>query len=441
MYGTTFGGGCGQGDEGEGCGTVFKITPGGKQELLYVFCSQGGDQCTDGLFPAAGLTQGTDGKLYGTTEYGGAYDGGTFFSITPSGKLTTLYSFCQQEDCPDGGGPTDVFVEGPDRSFYGATGGGTYGEGTVFKISSSGELTSLYSFCAQGGQCPDGIGPNGLVLGTDGKFYGTTTAGGANRGGTVFSITASGTLTTLYSFCSQGGHECTDGYYPKAPLVEGSDGNFYGTTYYGGNPGGGTIFKITSGGNFTVLYNFCSKGGDPCPDGELPVAGMVRGTDGNFYGTTESGGNNDGGCGPGCGTIFRITPGGALTTLYEFCSQSGCPDGSLPVAGLVQDTNGIFYGTSLGGPDYGVVFSTFMGLGPFVETNPSAARVGKKVGILGTNLTGATGVTFNGVAASFEVKSPTLIVAEVPSGATSGKVQVQTPNATLNSNVPFIVLR
>ena len=171
----------------------------------------------------------------------------------------------------------------------------------------------------------------------------------------------------------------------------------------------------------------------------------MQGTDGNFYGTTENGGKNNGDCGTGCGTVFQITPAGVLTTLYDFCSQGGseCTDGLEPFAGLVQDTNGTFYGTAAaGGADYlGVVFSLSMGLGPFVETNPVANKVGKKVGILGTNLTGATGVTFHGVAASFEVKSPTLIVAEVPSGATTGKVQVQLPSATLTSNVPFIVLR
>jgi uncharacterized repeat protein (TIGR03803 family) len=445
LYGATFGGGCGQGDEGEGCGTVFKITPGGKQQVLYIFCSQGGDECTDGLSPRGGLVQGTDGYFYGMTSNGGAgygHDDGTIFKMTPGGALTTLYGFCSQgEECPDGASPFGGLVEGSGGNFYGTTGaGGTNDDGTVFKVTPSGILTTLYSFCAQGGiQCPDGIGPlAGLVLGTDGKFYGTTYQGGADNGGTVFSITAGGTLTTLHNFCSQ--PNCADGEGPKAPLIEGTDRNFYGTTYLGES-----VFRMTPDGNLTTLYQFlCVEGHNPpCPDGRDPVAPLVQGTDGNFYGTTEYGGTNgvDGdNCNIGCGTIFQITPGGQLTTLYAFCSQSGCPGGSEPVAGLVQETNGTLYGTSFGGPDYGVVYSLSVGLGPFVATNPKAARVGKKVGILDTNLTGATSVTFNGTAAQFKVRSQTLIVAEVPDGAITGTVQVQLPSGTLSSNVPFIVL-
>jgi uncharacterized repeat protein (TIGR03803 family) len=277
-----------------------------------------------------------------------------------------------------------------------------------------------------------------------GSFMEQRKPAGRTGGGTVFSMTASGTLTTLHSFCSQ--PNCADGYNPTTPLVEGSDGNFYGTT-----TSGDTIFKITPGGTLTTIYQFCANGIYPCADGDEPVAGLVQGTDGNFYGTTEYGGsksfNGDNCPNLGCGTIFQITPDGELTNLYDFCSQNECTDGANPETALVQDTNGTFYGTAFGGTpfggglQYGVVFRLSMGLGPFVETNPAAARVGKKVGILGTNLDGATSVTFNGVAASFKVRSQTLIVAEVPSGATSGTVQVQLPSRTLSSNVPFVVLR
>ena len=454
LYGTTFGGGCGQENEGEGCGTVFKITPGGKQEVLYLFCSQGGNLCTDGLLPAEGLIQGTDGNFYGSTSNGGTgYDNdqGTVFNITPTGKLTTLYSFCSDydpktEECLDGAKPSTL-IQGADGNFYGVTGAGgdnVYNAGTFFKISSGGTLTTLYNFCSEykNGGCADGQDPSGVVRGTDGKFYGTTARGGTNDGGTVFSITAGGALTTLYSFCSQTG--CTDGYYPLGTLVQGADGNFYGTTSMGGTSyGSGTVFSITTDGTLTTMHSF---GGVKYGDGSKPLAGLVLGTDGNFYGTTEYGGNNNGQCGPGCGTIFQITPKGAEATLYQFCLQhinDNCTDGSLPFAGLIQDTNGMFYGTaeSGGANIVGEVFSLSMGLGPFVETNPVANKVEKKVGILGTNLTGASSVTFHGVAASFEVKSPTLIVAEVPSGATSGKVQVQLPSGPLSSNVPFIVLK
>jgi uncharacterized repeat protein (TIGR03803 family) len=456
LYGTTFGGGgtpdCSV-DKGEGCGTVFSITPTGQLTTLYTFCARA--DCRDGLFPDAGLVQGTDGKFYGTTAYGGTgYENsfGTAFSITAGGKLTTLYSFCSKggEKCTDGARPSTL-VQGTDGSFYGTTAVGGTGDdnlaGTVFKITTSGKLTTLYNFCAGGYPCADGESPEGgLVLGTDGKFYGTTFGGGANRFyGTVFSITAGGTLTTLYSFCSQYSNgDCQDGDEPKAGLVQGTDGNLYGTTESGGNPGGGTVFKITPSGALTVLYNFCSKGRDPCPDGEEPVAGLVEGTDGNFYGTTEEGGINGGNCDIGCGTIFRVTPKGELTTLHDLCSQGGseCTDGDYPFSGLVQYTSGTFYGTAGGGAydgGLGVVYSLSVGLGPFVATEATYGKVGTAVKILGTNLTGATSVTFNGTAATFTVKSKSEITTTVPTGATTGTVQVVTPGGTLSSNVPFRV--
>jgi uncharacterized repeat protein (TIGR03803 family) len=228
--------------------------------------------------------------------------------------------------------------------------------GTVFKVTPSGTLTTLYSFCAQTNRT-DGDAPNGLIQATNGDFYGTTYEGGANvgagafgnGGGTVFKITLSGTLTTLYSFCSQSG--CTDGEYPVAGLVQATNGDLYGTTEFGGANacppfnGCGTVFKITPSGTLTTLYSFCSQSG--CTDGANPSAGLVQATNGDFYGTTGLGGaSND-------GMVFKITPSGAVTTLYSFCSQggSGCTDGVGPTAGLVQDTNGDLYGTeSAGGP-------------------------------------------------------------------------------------------
>ena len=453
LYGTTFGGGCGQGNEGEGCGVVFKANTSGTLTALYFFCSQGGDECTDGLLPQNGLVQGTDGNFYGMTSNGGAgYDNdqGTVFKMTPSGQLTTLHSFCSDYEngmCLDGAKPFGSLVEGVDGNFYGTTGAGgntIEDAGTVFRITPSGQLTTLYNFCtvAKDEQCLDGMGPEaGLVLGTDGKFYGTTRDGGVNtNGGTVFSITSGGVLTTLYSLPDT----CIDGCSPLAPLIEGRDGNFYGTTSMGGPlPGGsGTVFKIMRSGQLTTLYSFCQDEiGLECLDGSEPMAPVMEGTDGNFYGTTAYGGIDDqGGCGVRCGTAFQLTPQGQLTVLHDFCSETNCDDGFQPQVGLMQDTDGSLYGMAFGGGDYGTIFRLDMELGPFVETNPVAARVGKKVGILGTNLSGATNVTFNGVAAEFKVRSPTLIVAEVPSGATSGKVQVQLPGSTLTSNVPFIVL-
>ena len=396
---------------------------------------------TDGAGPLAGLVQATDGNLYGTASAGGANgNNGTVFKITPSGKLTRLYSFCAQSGCLDGANPYDAgLVQAASGDFYGTTynGGANENNGTVFKITPSGALTTLYSFCAQSG-CTDGAGPNaGLVQATNGDLYGTARFSGANGffSGTVFKITPSGTLTTLYSFCSQSG--CTDGQSPEAGLVQAANGDLYGTTVLGGANGWGTVFEITPSGTLTTLYSFCSQSG--CTDGELPQSGLVQATNGEFYGTTFFGGPN------GFGTTFKITPSGRLTTLYSFCSQGvypDCTDGDLPFAGLVQDTNGNFYGTAAGGGanGYGTVFSLSVGLGPFVETRPTSGEVGKVIEILGQGLTGATSVSFNGTAASFTVVSATEIATTVPPGATIGKVQVVTPSGTLSSNVFFLVV-
>jgi uncharacterized repeat protein (TIGR03803 family) len=204
--------------------------------------------------------------------------------------------------------------------------------------------------------------------------------------------------------------------------------------YAGGANNAGTVFKITPSGTLTTLYSFCSQ--IDCTDGEDPEAGLVQATNGDFYGTTSAGGANAG------GTLFKITPSGTLTTLYSFCAQSGCTDGGGPVAALVQDTNGTLYGTTWGGAtsNDGVVFSLSLGLGPFVETQRSYGTVGAAIEILGTDLTGATSVSFNGIAADFEVLSSSLIGTKVPAGATSGEVQVVTPSGTLSSNMPFRVL-
>jgi uncharacterized repeat protein (TIGR03803 family) len=364
FYGTTYSGGA------SNEGVVFKITPSGVLTTLHSFCQLSG--CTDGTLPAGGLVQGTNGNLYGTTAGGGANNRGTVFKITLSGVLTTLYSFCSQEACADGALPYAGLVLATNGNFYGTTeDGGKYSYGTIFEITPGGSLTTLYSFCAENG-CPDGARPSvSLVQATTGQFYGTTQAGGANKDsgcavegcGTVFEITGSGALTTLYSFCSQRG--CLDGQTPDAGLVQATNGNFYGTTLYGGaNNNNGTVFEITPSGALTTLYSFCSRSG--CTDGQGPAAGLIQATDGNLYGTTTAGGK-------GGGTIFGITPSGTLATLYIFCQQVGCADGEEPQANLIQSTNGNFYGTTFigGAHGYGAVFS----LSPLQFVPLTACRV------------------------------------------------------------------
>jgi uncharacterized repeat protein (TIGR03803 family) len=338
FYGTTSAGGT------SGRGTVFKITPNGAFTNLYRFSG------ADGQCPSAGLIQGSDGNFYGTTYSGGASGSGTVFKITPGGALTNLYSFSGA----DGGHPYAGLVQGSDGNFYGTTyNGGTSHGGTVFKITPGGALTTLYGFT--GGA--DGSGPYaGLVQGSDGNFYGTTSSGGTSHGGTVFRITPGGALTTLHSFTptDEGIHPGADGCYPEAALVQGNDGNFYGTTIYGGTTEyGGTVFKITPGGALTTLHSFSwSDGSRPGADGCCPRAGLIQGSDGNFYGTTLEGGTTEDG-----GTVFKITPGGALTTLHSF---SGGADGNFPYA-LVQGADDNFYGITQSGGMYlaGTVFKIY----------------------------------------------------------------------------------
>jgi uncharacterized repeat protein (TIGR03803 family) len=434
FYGTTSVAGA------NGYGTVFEVTPTGKLTTLYSFCSQ--TNCADGYDPYGGLVQATDGNLYGTTLEGGVNGWGTVFKVTPTGNLTTLYSFCPQSSCTDGSLPYAGLVQATNGNLYGATnwGGANGNYGTIFEITPAGKLTTLYSFCSQS-SCTDGSLPYAkLVRAANGNFYGTTLFGGAGANcvpqggcGTVFEITPAGKLTTLYSFCSQS--NCMDGYQPYARLVQATNGNFYGTTYYGGDNGRGTVFEITPAGKLTTLYSFCFQSN--CADGFDTYAGLVQAPDGNFYGITNVGGTNFN------GTLFEITPTGKLTTLYNFCSQSGCADGSRPYATLVQATNGSFYGTTYSGGANGVgtVFRESVGLRPFVETLPASGRVGNKVIILGNNLKGTTAVSFNGTAAIFTVVRATEIKTTVPAGATTGFVTVQTPRKKLKSNVVFRVTK
>ena len=385
FYGTTVKGGASASICQDGCGTVFKVTPGGTLTVLHSFCVN--YPCADGASPYAALVQGADGNFYGTAYGLGKFNAGTVFKITPQGTLTTLYSFCAQANCADGSQPYAGLVQASDGNFYGTTleGGSNNGCslgsgscGTVFKITPGGALTTLHSFCSQP-NCTDGGNPYaGLVQGSDGNFYGTTFERGANGSGTVFKITPAGTLTTLYSFCAQ--TNCADGSIPYAGLVQGTDGNFYGTTTQGAGTygNGGTVFKISPQSPYTLttLYSFCSQ--PNCTDGDDPIAGLVQASDGNFYGTTQQGGGTDCANNPNhCGTVFQITPSGTLTTLYRFDSS----DGKWPIAGLLQASDGNFYGTTYtgGAQGDGTVFKLSGALTPtplqFVPVTPPCRLV------------------------------------------------------------------
>jgi uncharacterized repeat protein (TIGR03803 family) len=427
FYGTTWSDYCGA------CATVFRVTPSGNLTTLYKFQ-------VPGSRPWATLVLATGGGLYGTTENGGKYGDGETFKISTSGTFKKLYSFCAKTDCSDGSHSTAALVQATSGSFYGTTAyGGTNcipanGCGTVFRMSPSGTLATLYNFCAQS-NCADGETPSsGLVQAADGSLYGETFGGGIHLGGTLFRITSSGALTTVYAFCAQS--DCADGHGPNGGLVQGADGSFFGTTVDGGMQGKGTVFKITRRGLLTTLYSFCAQ--SSCADGSNPYGSLVQGSDGNFYGTTAQGGTANNG-----GTVFRVTPGGSFTQLYAFCAPNDCSgEGVNPKDGLVQGTDGSFYGTtpSGGAEGVGVVFELSVGLGAFVEALPYAAKAAKTIKILGQGMTGTTTVSFNGTSASFSVKSDTYLTATVPAGATTGFVTVTTPSGPLKSNKQFRVL-
>ena len=436
---------------------------------LYNLGTNSGDP-TDpawmGLF-----AQGRDGNLYSTTQTGGMINCGAAFQFTPAGKMNPLYSFMNKNDgCFPNGGLT----LGTDGSFYGTTSaGGSVGAGTVFKITSGGAFTLLHTFNGTTEGVPADVPP---IQGLDGNYYGTTSDGGLEVFGTVYKMTPSGVLTVLYTFPGTSGLA-----YPMAVTL-GTDGNFYGTALGGGVNKFGGVFKISPQGNLTVLHSFSGT-----PDGQTPKGAIIQASDGNFYGTTEAGGAN------GFGSIYKMTPSGALTIIHSFnedqfglhplaglvqatdgkfygaaaslgsfgvifqitsngtyavlvslTNVAGADPGANPQVSLFQHTNGTLYGDTYGGGSQieGVVYSLGMGLGPFVSfVGPLfEGKVGKTIEILGQGFTGTTKVSFNGTSASFTVVSDTYMTASVPTGATTGFVTVTTPGGSRKSNRRFLVM-
>ncbi|PYM11065.1 MAG: hypothetical protein DME18_14990 [Verrucomicrobia bacterium] len=357
-----------------GCGTVFEISPAGAFVSLHSFTNNDGDD------PRAGLLQASDGNLYGTTAFGGPFGGsGTVFRITPTGVLTNLHTFRGN----DGIGPEGTLIEGPNGILYGTTAeGGPSTPGTVFQITTNGVFATL------GGVDQPAAG---VILARDGNLYGTTEFGGSstncNQGcGTVFKVTPNGVVTILHSF------DKSDGQQPKCVLVEGSDGNLYGTTSGSAfgtlncTNGCGTVFQITTNGEFTTLHAFAG------PEGKLPQAGLVFGNDGNLYGTASGGGAFT------FGTVFQVTTNGTVTRLASFSGSNG----GKPVAPLILGPDGAFYGTTeVGGGTLGDGLGTVFKL--TIQTNASATITCVLSPASATNNVGTTHtvfamVTSNGVA-------------------------------------------
>lgn len=310
------------------------LTMAGVAPASTTFKSLASFDKTNGYEPNhTALIQARDGNLYGTTSYGGVNGQGAVFRVTPSGTLTAIYSFCSLAKCADGANPYTSLIQGSNGDLYGATYyGGASNSGTLFKITTSGTLTTLHSFCSKT-NCADGSGPEGqLAEDSVGNIYGTANYGGASNLGTVFKFSTAGVLTTLHSFSG------ADGEYPEGGLVAAS-GVFYGTAEYGGAKGDGTVFKITTAGAETTLHSFTGS------DGYSPRGWLVD-VAGTLYGTTAGGAKGE-------GTVFAMTSADKVTTLYTFCSLASCADGAVVTAGLMQATDGNLYGVTDAGGAHG----------------------------------------------------------------------------------------
>ena len=377
-------------------GVVFKITPDGAFRVIYNFGGNGGA-------PSDGLTLGysTDGSLYGTAAgYGETLS--TIFKITPHGNLTTLHTFSNYLN-----GPTAYAspILGSDGSFYGMT---TISAGVAYKISPSGTYTEF----AKAGLFDQGY--NRLLPGTDGVWYGVASQ-------EVFKLT-SGLPRSLYTFHFQHSFNYA--------VVEGPNGNLYGTTSAGGSNNVGEVYELTPQGSVTVLHNFGAES-----DGVSPLAGLVLASDGNFYGVTGGGGSAN------PGTLFRVSPTGQYSVVQGVTPM----DGREHQATLMQHTNGKLYGVAYSqnlDDHQGVVYSLDLGLPPFVKVVPTSGKVGTIITILGQGFTGVGAthdVSFNGIPALWVEGFPTYLKAAVPGGATTGPVTVTTLAGTLTSNQPFRV--
>jgi uncharacterized repeat protein (TIGR03803 family) len=353
LYGTTLHGGA------NGAGCIFRVNLTGG--LSNIFSFPPATNSSSGLNFDLGpndLVQGTNGNLYGTTRRGGSNFTGTIFEISTSGSFYNLHTFAAETTNSSGyatsaGGATPVgaLALGTDGNFYGTTQyGGSNATGTIFQLTPAGVFTSLYSFSpsAAGSVTTNGAVPNALVLGSDGAFYGTTQQGGVDNAGTFFKFTVAGGFAQIYSFNGEapGNNPIT----PNSALVQGANGNFYGTSAYGGSQGGGSIFEITNTGGATVLHSFPQLNAGA-------GAALTIGADGNFYGTTAANGLN------GEGTLFRITPSGDFGE-YSFGSLDTNSDnagGANPSAALTADSAGNLYGTcAAGGANgSGVIFQVF----------------------------------------------------------------------------------
>lgn len=445
------------------------------QELFGFPCNAGTAVCPDGAGPQGALVQASDGNFYGTAAQGGAQstnDGGTVFKISPIGQFTLLDTFMADDNgsFSNGNGPVGSLVEGKDGFLYGATvAGGAHNAGVIFKISKSGAFKLLHSFCSAA-LCADGSNPTPLVLGNDGNLYGGTAGGGASNNGTIFRISPGGSLTTLHAL-----NDTTDGGPPSQALVQASDGNFYGVGGFGPNGGLGDLFRVTPAGSFTDVHDM---GTPPDADanarlieasngllygttfyGEIfqlsfagafqivvpgpfhtILGGVTQASDGNLWATHSGRGNFV------ADDLFVETVSGKNLLQLSFdCSVNGGNP-----QGVIQGADGKLYGLAAscgvdthGQPAGGTVFTVDGGLLPpqavIAAFTPASGKVGSQVTIRGDHFVGTTSVDFNGVKAAFKVLSTKFISVTVPVGASKGPITVRNAGGTTASQTSFTV--
>ena len=448
LYGTTY---SGFGTTQTVDGVAFKIKPDGTSfTIIHKFLHYS----NEGSWPLGGLSSGRDGNFYGVTQaYAKQPSGirisgsaGAIYKMTPAGVVSTLYTF---NDTP----VTNLYdarwapIQAPDGNLYGTTvRGGKNNKGVVYRLNPvTKALTVLHHF--ENNQI-DGYTPQApLLWAQDGNLYGTTNRGGNDStfgSGTVYKINPNGTnYKVLYNF------NLLNGIWPLGPIAQGNDGNFYGATERGGTNRGnslsGTIYKLTPQGVHTTLRSLSGVGA-AFALGSAPATGLVLGSDGSFYGTTYFGGLPPS---SGCGVLFKTSPSGVYSALHPMSQRiDGCFNESfIAQSSLFLHTNGQLYGlATVGGAsvagqavDAGTVFRLGNGLPAFIKPDTDAAKVGATVGLLG-DFTGVTKVTFNGVNAGFTKASNTFITAQVPVGAKTGAIVVTKGTAQVKSLKPFVVL-
>ncbi len=415
-------------------GVVYKITPTGAFTLLHSFTGN-----PDGEGPFSPPIQTTNGDLYGTTQFGGKFNNGAIYKLTPTGTLTILHSIAASGE---GLIPDAPLLQASDGNLYGST---VENNGEIFKISTAGKLKVIHTFTGTDGASPT----SALIQGTDGRLYGVTEAGGTNGQGVVFKMTTAGAITVLHSFS-----QTTDGAGPQASLVQATDGNLYSVLPFGGSNSKGTLYKLTTAGTFSVLFSFNGT------LGATPAAALAQNTNGLLYGDTQGGGpTNQGlfvssniGASPFCS--LQITSGaiGASTNIFG----QGFSTGSVVSFGGVHASSTTLTGTTFIAatvPPAALTGSVTVKTGsttltckqtfkvvPTLKTfSPASGPVGTEVTITGTGLTQASKVTFNGTVATFTVNSDTQITASVPAGATTGKISVTTKGGTVSSSAKFTV--